>query len=49
MRDGEVPRLLAAMKESPDFYFDSVAQVHMPQWSNGRVVLLGDAGYAPSG
>lgn len=44
----EVPRLLAAMKESPDFYFDAAAQIHMPQWSKGRIVLVGDAGYAPS-
>ncbi len=44
----EVPRLLAAMKEAPDFYFDAAAQIHMPQWSKGRIVLVGDAGYAPS-
>ena len=44
----EVPRLLAAMEDAPDFYFDSVAQVHLPHWSKGRVVLVGDAGYAPS-
>lgn len=44
----EVPRLLAAMKESPDFYFDSVAQVHLPCWSKGRIALVGDAAYAPS-
>ncbi|HEY5259234.1 MAG TPA: FAD-dependent monooxygenase [Rhabdochlamydiaceae bacterium] len=44
----EVPRLLAEMKEAPDFYFDYAAQIHMPHWSEGRVVLVGDAGYAPS-
>lgn len=44
----EVPHLLAAMKEAPDFYFDTVAQIHMPHWSEGRVVLTGDAGFAPS-
>lgn len=44
----EVPRLLAAMKDAPDFYFDSVAQIHLPRWSKGRVALVGDAGYAPS-
>lgn len=44
----EVPKLLSAMKDTPDFYFDSVAQVKMSHWSKGRVVLLGDAGYCPS-
>ncbi len=44
----EVPRLLEAMNDSPDFYFDSVAQVHMPHWCKERVALVGDAGYASS-
>jgi 2-polyprenyl-6-methoxyphenol hydroxylase-like FAD-dependent oxidoreductase len=44
----EVPGLLAAMREAPDFYFDSVSQVRMASWSAGRVTLVGDAGYCPS-
>ncbi len=45
----EVPRLLAAMPEAPDFYFDSVSQVRMNSWSAGRVTLgSSDAGYCPS-
>lgn len=44
----QLPRILAAMKEAPDFYFDSVAQVQMSHWSKGRIVLVGDAGYAVS-
>jgi len=44
----EVPRLLDAMRSATDFYFDSVGQVHLDDWSRGRVVLLGDAGYCPS-
>jgi 2-polyprenyl-6-methoxyphenol hydroxylase-like FAD-dependent oxidoreductase len=44
----KVPGLLDAMRTAPDFTFDSVGQVHLPRWSNGRVVLLGDAGYCPS-
>lgn len=44
----EVPRLLDAMWEAPDFYFDRVSQVHMDRWSSGRAVLVGDAGYGPS-
>jgi 2-polyprenyl-6-methoxyphenol hydroxylase-like FAD-dependent oxidoreductase len=48
-REGwEVPRLLAAMPEAGDFYFDSVSQVRMDRWSAGRVVLAGDAAYCPS-
>ncbi|MEV0400562.1 FAD-dependent monooxygenase [Actinoallomurus sp. NPDC050550] len=39
----EVPRLVEGMAAAPDFYFDSLAQVHLDRWSNGRVVLLGDA------
>lgn len=44
----EVPRLLEAMWDASDFYFDSVSQVHMDHWSGGRVVLVGDAAYSPS-
>lgn len=29
--------------DDPEFWFDSVSQVHIEQWSQGRVVLLGDA------
>ena len=43
-----IPQLLEAMVTAPEFYFDRVAHVHMDQWSRGRVVLLGDAGYCPS-
>ncbi|HJQ47719.1 MAG TPA: FAD-dependent monooxygenase [Amycolatopsis sp.] len=44
----EVPRLLEAMDAAPDFYFDSLSQVRMDRWSNGRVALVGDAGYGAS-
>jgi 2-polyprenyl-6-methoxyphenol hydroxylase-like FAD-dependent oxidoreductase len=44
----EVGKILAAMPHATDFYFDSVGQVHIDEWSNGRVVLLGDAGYCAS-
>jgi 2-polyprenyl-6-methoxyphenol hydroxylase-like FAD-dependent oxidoreductase len=44
----ETPRLLAAMRDAPDFYFDSLSQVHLDRWSRGRVALLGDAGYCAS-
>ncbi|MEV8632979.1 FAD-dependent monooxygenase [Streptosporangium sp. NPDC051023] len=39
----ETPRLMEAMWEAPDFYFDSISQVHLDSWSRGRVALLGDA------
>lgn len=42
------PQLLTHMHDTPDFYFDSINQIRMDQWSAGRVVLLGDAGYAVS-
>ncbi|MFC6080070.1 FAD-dependent monooxygenase [Sphaerisporangium aureirubrum] len=44
----EVPRLLAALEDAPDFYLDSISQVRMDHWSAGRVVLVGDAAYGPS-
>ena len=45
----EIPRLIDAMKESCDCYFDTVAQIRMPTWSNGKVALVGDAAHAASG
>ncbi|MFF5205025.1 FAD-dependent monooxygenase [Streptosporangium sp. NPDC000396] len=44
----ELPRLLRAVSDSPDFLFDSLSQVHMDRWSAGRVVLLGDAAHCAS-
>jgi 2-polyprenyl-6-methoxyphenol hydroxylase-like FAD-dependent oxidoreductase len=44
----QVPRLLEKMHMAPDLYFDAVSQIRMPRWSQGRVVLLGDAGYCPA-
>jgi 2-polyprenyl-6-methoxyphenol hydroxylase-like FAD-dependent oxidoreductase len=44
----QVPRLLQAMRDAPDFYFDSVSQVRMDSWSAGRSVLIGDADQCPS-
>lgn len=46
--DWRVPELLADVLAAPDFYFDSVSQIRMPAWSNGRVALVGDAGYGPA-
>lgn len=44
----EVPAILKLMPEAKDFFFDSVSQIRMPSWWSGRVVLVGDAGAAPS-
>jgi len=44
----EVPRLLEMMPTALDWYFDKAAQIGMPRWSQGRVVLVGDAGYCAS-
>lgn len=44
----EVPRLIEAMQKADDLYFDVVGQIHLPQWSKGRVVLVGDSAFAPS-
>lgn len=41
----EASRVLDAMDETDDFYFDALRQVQMERWSNGRVVLLGDAAW----
>jgi 2-polyprenyl-6-methoxyphenol hydroxylase-like FAD-dependent oxidoreductase len=41
----EVPRLLDLMDDADDVYFDSISRVDVDRWSNGRVVLLGDAAY----
>ncbi|SEN40379.1 FAD-dependent oxidoreductase [Nonomuraea pusilla] len=44
----EGARLIKAMWEADDFYFDAMAQVRMDRWSRGRVTLVGDAGYCAS-
>jgi 2-polyprenyl-6-methoxyphenol hydroxylase-like FAD-dependent oxidoreductase len=44
----EIPRLLKAMWQAPDFYFDAMAQIHMDTWSAGRVTLVGDAAHCAS-
>lgn len=41
-------RFLSGLNTCDDFYACELAQVKMKQLYNGRVVLLGDAGYCPS-
>ncbi|KAI7220856.1 hypothetical protein KC333_g2090 [Hortaea werneckii] len=38
--------ILSGLKESDDFYASEIVQVKVPQLSQGRFVLVGDAGYA---
>ncbi|UJR12374.1 hypothetical protein I4U23_016551 [Adineta vaga] len=42
----ETSRVLSGMKNANDFYFDAVAHIKMDRWSQGRVALVGDAGYS---
>ena len=44
----EVPRVCEAMLKTDNFYYDELAQVKLPSWSQGRVVLVGDSGYGPT-
>jgi 2-polyprenyl-6-methoxyphenol hydroxylase-like FAD-dependent oxidoreductase len=39
----ECPRILAAMENVNDIYFDRVSQVRMERWTKGRTALIGDA------
>ncbi len=39
----ECPQILEAAANADDLYFDVVSQIRMPQWSRGRVILIGDA------
>lgn len=41
----EVERLLAAAAQAKGFYFDSLSLVELETWSQGRVVLTGDAAF----
>ncbi|WKG02634.1 FAD-dependent monooxygenase [Mycolicibacterium sp. HK-90] len=43
----EVDRWLDEVPRTPTFYFDAITQLEMPTWSQGRVTLVGDAGYCP--
>jgi 2-polyprenyl-6-methoxyphenol hydroxylase-like FAD-dependent oxidoreductase len=44
----EIPGLVDAMRSADDLFFDVVSQIRMPNWSSGRVALVGDAAHAPS-
>lgn len=39
----ECPRILAAMENASDVYFDRISQIRMGRWTKGRTALIGDA------
>jgi 2-polyprenyl-6-methoxyphenol hydroxylase-like FAD-dependent oxidoreductase len=41
----QVPYLLGTLRDVDDMYFDSISRVRAPQWTKGRVALLGDAAW----
>ncbi|MFJ5231129.1 FAD-dependent monooxygenase [Kitasatospora sp. NPDC088391] len=44
----ESDRLLAAMADADDFYFESLGQVRMDSFTRGRTALIGDAACCPT-
>jgi 2-polyprenyl-6-methoxyphenol hydroxylase-like FAD-dependent oxidoreductase len=42
---GHAQRILDALDDSDDLYFESLAQVRATRWSHGRVALTGDAAW----
>jgi 2-polyprenyl-6-methoxyphenol hydroxylase-like FAD-dependent oxidoreductase len=44
----EAREVLAALQTAGDLYFDRVSQIEVPNWTKGRVALLGDACACPS-
>jgi 2-polyprenyl-6-methoxyphenol hydroxylase-like FAD-dependent oxidoreductase len=39
----ECPRILKAMDDADDIYFDRVSQIRLGRWARGRTMLIGDA------
>jgi 2-polyprenyl-6-methoxyphenol hydroxylase-like FAD-dependent oxidoreductase len=44
----ECREILSRLDTADELYFDPVSQIRMPQWTRGRVGLLGDAACCPS-
>lgn len=38
-----IPQMIASITDSTPVYLDSVTQIRMPRWSDGRITLVGDA------
>ncbi|CAN3129043.1 6-hydroxynicotinate 3-monooxygenase [Mycobacterium sp. smrl_JER01] len=43
--DWKIPELIRTAQDDPELYFDAIAQIKMPRWHHGRVVLIGDAAH----
>jgi 2-polyprenyl-6-methoxyphenol hydroxylase-like FAD-dependent oxidoreductase len=39
----ETSRILDALRDTDNLYYDRVSQIRMPHWSKGRIALVGDA------
>ncbi|HEY4115507.1 MAG TPA: FAD-binding domain [Rhizomicrobium sp.] len=44
----ESREILRRLDAADELYFDIVSQIRMPQWTRGRIALVGDAAYCPS-
>jgi 2-polyprenyl-6-methoxyphenol hydroxylase-like FAD-dependent oxidoreductase len=44
----ETPRVIDGMMKTDNFYSEELVQVKLDKWSQGRVVLVGDAAWAPT-
>ncbi|MCJ1322247.1 hypothetical protein MMC15_007594 [Xylographa vitiligo] len=44
----DTPRVIEQMMTAENFYSEELTQVKLPKWSQNRVVLLGDAAWAPT-
>jgi 2-polyprenyl-6-methoxyphenol hydroxylase-like FAD-dependent oxidoreductase len=44
----ECSNVLAALAQADELYFDRVSQIRMPEWSRGRIALVGDAAFCVS-
>jgi 2-polyprenyl-6-methoxyphenol hydroxylase-like FAD-dependent oxidoreductase len=44
----ESGEIIAQLARGGPLYFDRMSQIRMDRWSSGRVVLVGDAAWAPS-
>jgi 2-polyprenyl-6-methoxyphenol hydroxylase-like FAD-dependent oxidoreductase len=47
-RGWECDEILATLSGAADLYTDSVSQIRMPVWHQGRIALIGDAAWCPS-
>ncbi len=44
----ECTEVLSELDRTDELYFDSVSQIRMPNWSRGRIALVGDAAFCVS-